>query len=60
MCIECITHHQQVIQVQEYFIQGEFQSKQDFFNLAPSSGAMYMSTSALESAIVYRLPVKIS
>jgi len=34
--------------------------KQDFFNLAPSSGAIYTSTGALESAIVYRLPVKIS
>jgi len=42
-------------------IQGEFQSNQDFFNLAPSSGFIYMSTGALESieSIVYRLPVKI-
>jgi len=38
-------------------LQGEFQSKQDFFNLAPSSGAIYMSTGALESAIVYRSEV---
>jgi len=42
------------------FIQGEFQSKQDFLNLAPSSGVIYMSTGALESAILNRLPVKIS
>jgi len=38
-----------------FHIQGEFQSKQNLLNLAPSSGAIYMST-----AILYRLPVKIS
>jgi len=43
-----------------FHIQGEFQRKQDLFNLAPSSGAIYMSTGALESAILYRLPVKTS
>jgi len=40
------------------YVQGEFQSKQGA--RAPSSGTIYMSTGALESAIVYRLPVKIS